>query len=231
MMKIFFTHISIRHFILVSLFFFIVKPVFAQTTETPDSVRFKALDCLYRSVQSLNNRNARFQAMQKELDDMHPLEPKSLDSVHIKENLVQCGKYLRFLDQHRQLLSKNLRLFADSIHIFKKQMNKEDERESLDKFLTAYQEEAAAFTGYSQRLSLMITDLRSALTFLQTVPMTRVGDNVTFNTDKSANEKYLDFEMKIAADQNAVDAAIGKTIKLSEKENKVIQEATAVLNR
>ena len=53
----------------------------------------------------------------------------------------------------------------------------------------------------------------------------------TFNTDKSANEKYLDFESKISAERMKVDGAIERSIKLTEKENKIIQETLSLFNR
>ncbi|MDP4220773.1 MAG: hypothetical protein Q8896_10075, partial [Bacteroidota bacterium] len=65
----------------------------AQTQETPDSVRFKTLGCLYRSIQALNDRNVRFKALQEELENMHPLEPQSMDSAHFATNLIQVAKY------------------------------------------------------------------------------------------------------------------------------------------
>ncbi|MDP4236611.1 MAG: hypothetical protein Q8919_09210, partial [Bacteroidota bacterium] len=98
-------------------------------------------------------------------------------------------------------------------------------------FLNAYREESSAFIGYSQRLSLMLTDIRAALVFLQTVPMERKGNDITFDTDKSANEKYLDFESRISVDQAQVDKAIDRSIKMTEKENKVIQETLGLLNK
>src|SRR5690242_16864712 len=80
----------------------------AQTSETPDSVRFKVLGCLYRSIQALNNRNVRFKALQDELEDMHPIEPQSMDSAHFVNNLEQVSKYLVFLNAHRSQLTKNI---------------------------------------------------------------------------------------------------------------------------
>ncbi len=204
--------------------------VFAQPKETPDSVRFKALGCLYRSIIALNHRNVRFKALQDELEDMHPLEPQSLDSVRIKTNIEQAGKYLKFLESHRSEINKNLRLFSDSVKGFETLMNKQEEKRSLENFLKAYKEESSAFILYSQYLSVMITDIRFALVFLQTVPMERNGNDVTFNTDKSANEKYLNFESKVSADRMKVDEAIEKSISLTEKENKIIQETTTLLN-
>ncbi|MDP4237695.1 MAG: hypothetical protein Q8919_14725 [Bacteroidota bacterium] len=203
----------------------------AQTQETPDSVRFKTLGCLYRSIQALNDRNVRFKALQEELENMHPLEPQSMDSAHFAANLIQVAKYLSFLESHRQQLSKNIRLLADTIHLLAAQMNKEEEKKALMNFLNAYREESSAFIGYSQRLSLMLTDIRAALVFLQTVPMERKGNDITFDTDKSANEKYLDFESRISIDQAQVDKAIDRSIKMTEKENKVIQETLGLLNK
>ncbi|MDP4221520.1 MAG: hypothetical protein Q8896_13875, partial [Bacteroidota bacterium] len=146
-------------------------------------------------------------------------------------NLIQVAKYLRFLESHRQQLSKNIRLLADTIHLLAAQMNKEEEKKALMNFLNAYREESSAFIGYSQRLSLMLTDIRAALVFLQTVPMERKGNDITFDTDKSANEKYLDFESRISVDQAQVDKAIDRSIKMTEKENKVIQETLGLLNK
>jgi len=205
--------------------------VSAQPNETPDSIRFKALGCLYRAIQALNDRNVRFKALQEELENMHPLEPQSMDSAHFKANLVQVSKYLLFLEQHRTQLSKNIRIFSDSVHQFVSLMNKDEEKQALEKFLNAYKEESSAFIGYSQRLSIMITEIRKALFFLQTVPMERKGNDVTFNTDKSANEKYLDFESKISSDQMKVDQAIERSITLTEKENKIIVETTSLFNK
>jgi hypothetical protein len=207
------------------------QPLLAQTKETPDSVRFKALGCMFRAIKSVNDRNVRLQGLQKELDAMQPLAPQNMDSTHFALNLIQVGKYLRFLQSHREELAKNLHAVTDSIRLLEKLMNSEEEKKALEEFLIAYREESSAFTGYSQRLSLMVTDIRSALTFLQTVPMTRKGNDVTFNTDKSANEKYLDYESKISVEQSQVDVAIDKTVKLSEKENKAIQLVTDILNK
>ncbi|MEI8134502.1 MAG: hypothetical protein WCH46_05405 [bacterium] len=203
----------------------------AQTPETPDSVKTLTLGCLFRSIAAVNKRNVKLQGLQKELEAMQPLAPQNLDSDIIASNLTQVAKYLRFLESHRQQLSMNLRIFADSVRILRSMVNQEDEKQALDHFLTAYKAESAAFTGYSQRLSLLITDIRSALTFMKTVPMTRKGNDVTFNTDKSANDKYMDFQSKLSAGQFQVDDAIARTIKLSEKENAIIQEATTVFNR
>lgn len=203
----------------------------AQPKETPDSIRFKTLGCLYRAIQALNDRNVRFKALQEELEDMHPLEPQSMDSSHITSNIAKVRKYLLFLESHRSQLGKNVRVFSDSILILSALMNTDEEKGALVNFLKAYKEESAAFINYSQRLSLMLTDTRNALMFLLTVPMERKGNDVTFNTDKSANEKYLDFESKISADQMQVDQAIERSIKMTEKENKVIMEATTLLNK
>lgn len=215
-------------FSLCSLF---SSSVIAQQKETPDSVRVKALGCLYRAIQSLNNRNVRFKAMQEQLEDMHPLEPQSMDSSHFADNLIKVSKYLLFLESHRKQIARNTRNFSDSIQKFETLMGSEKEKNSLAQFLVAYMEEASAFIGYSQRLSLMLTDIRNALFFLQTVPMERKGNDITFNTDRSANEKYLDFESKISAGQMQVDQAIERMIKLTEKENKAIQESISLLNK
>lgn len=203
----------------------------AQPKDTPDSVRFKALGCLYRAIQSLNDRNVRFKSLQVELEDMHPLEPQSMDSLHFAQNLIKVSKYLLFLESHRTQITRNTRFFSDSIQKFEALMAREEEKKSLAKFLTAYKEESTAFIGYSQRLSLMLTDIRNALFFLQTVPMERKGNDITFNTDRSANEKYLDFESKITAEQMQVDRAIEKMIKLTEKENVAIQASITLLNK
>jgi hypothetical protein len=202
-----------------------------QHAETPDSIRFKALGCLYHGIQIVNERNARLQGLQHELEEMQPLAPQNMDTVHFKTNLSKAAKYLSFLESHRREMAKNLRIISDSIKFYKTLLNEEDQREALDKFLSAYKEEASGFSGYTQRLSKMITDIHSALTFLLTVPMTRNGNDVTFNTDPSANQKYLDYESKLTKDQYDIDGAIDRTVKMSEKENKVIIEATSLLNR
>ncbi len=169
--------------------------------------------------------------MQEELEDMRPLEPQSMDSVHFANNLIKVSKYLLFLESHRRQITHNTRVFSDSIERFKSLMGSEEERKSLTKFLDAYKEESSAFIGYSQRLSLLLTDIRTALFYLETVPMERKGNDITFNTDRSANEKYLDFESMITAGQMHVDNAIAKMIKLTEKENKAIQESITLLNK
>jgi hypothetical protein len=213
--------------ILAILFF--SQSAFAQ--ETPDSIRFKTLGCIYNAIGEVNHRNVRLQALQHELEDMQPLAPQNMDSAHFAENLAKSTKYLLFLESHRRDLTSGTRKYVDSLRYYQTLMKQEDQKEAVEKFLTAYKEEAAAFMGYSQRLSLMVTDIRLAIVFLQTVPMSRKGNDITFNTDKSANEKYLDFQSKISSGQYAVDAAIEKTVKLSEKENKAIHEAMQVLNQ
>jgi hypothetical protein len=215
-------------FLFCSLFSSVVS---AQEKETPDTVRYKALGCLYRAIQALNDRNVRFKSLQEELENMHPLEPQNMDSAHFKTNIAQSAKYLLFLEQHRTQLNKNIRVFSDSVHLLILQMNKDEEKKALEKFLSAYKQESAAFIGYSQRLSLMITDIKKALLFLQTVPMIHKGNDVVFNTDKSANEKYLDFESTISNEQMKVDQAIERSITLTEKENKIIVETTSLFNK
>ena len=205
--------------------------VFAQPASTPDSVRFKVLGVLYRAVGALNNRNVRFKAMQDELEDMHPIEPQSMDSAHLAANYIQVGKYLQFLETHRTQITKNAQLVSDSIRMLEAMLTGDEEKKALKNFLASYKEESGAFIRYSQYLSVMITDIRFAIAFLQTVPMERKGNEVTFNTDKSANEKYLDFESKISAERMKVDDAIEKSIKLTEKENKVIQETLSLFNK
>ena len=214
-----------------SLLLLFSSSAFTQTSETPDSVRFKVLGCLYRSIGALNNRNVRFKALQDELEEMHPLEPQSMDSVHFAANYAQVTKYLVFLESHRSEIAKNVRLLSDTVRLLEKMITKEEEKKALVNFLSAYKEESAAFTLYSQYLSVMLTDIRFAIAFLQTVPMERKGNDVTFNTDKSANEKYLDFESKISAERMKVDEAIEKSIKLTEKENKIIQETLSLFNK
>ncbi len=205
--------------------------VIAQSKDTPDSVRFNTLGCLYRAIQALNNRNVRFKAMQEELENMRPLEPQSMDSVHFANNLIKVSKYLLFLESHRKQITRNTKVLSDSIQKFEALMGSEEEKKSLNSFLVAYKEESAAFIGYSQRLSLLLTDIRTALFYLETVPMERKGNDITFNTDRSANEKYLDFENMITAGQMQVDNAIAKMIKLTEKENKAIQQSITLLNK
>ncbi len=205
--------------------------VLAQQTETSDSVKFKTLGCLYRAIQALNSRNIRFKALQEELEEMHPLEPQGMDSVHFKANIEKCAKYLLFLASHRAEIQKNVRHFTDTAKILTEQMSKDEEKKSLTDFLAAYKEESSAFILYSQYLSVMITDIRMALVFLQTVPMTRTGNDISFNTDKSANEKYMDFESKVSADRSKVDQAIERSIKLTEQENKIIQATIALFNK
>jgi len=207
------------------------QEIFAQPKDTPDSIRFAALGSLYRSIQSVNKRNMRLQGLQKEFEEMQPLAPQNLDSVHLEANLAQVRKYLLFLNNHRNELKKNLSVVNDSLKMFEAKMNKDEEKKAIEDFLEAYREESAAFTGYSQRLSLMLTQVRNALMFLQTVPMTINGNDVTFNTDKSANEKYMDYESTISNGQIEVDKAIERTVKLTEKENKAIQEAADALNK
>lgn len=218
-------------FFFVAAVHFLPQPGIAQPKDTPANVRFKALDCMFGAIRSVNDRNQRLQGLQKELDAMQPLAPQSMDSVHFAHNLVQVGKYLRFLESLRQQLGQHLHVVSDSIRLLEKMMSRDDEKKSLEDFLIAYREESLGFKNYTQWLSLMITDIRKALTFLKTVPMTRTGNDVTFNTDKSANEKYLDYESKISAGQYQVDNAIDKTVKLSEKENTAIQAAAKLLNR
>ena len=203
----------------------------AQRSETSDSVRFKVLGCLYRSIEALNKRNVRFKSLQDELEAMHPLEPQSMDSVHFAANLNQVAKYLRFLNTHRTEITKGVRALSDTIRMLENLVAKDAEKKALENFLAAYKDESAAFIRYSQYLSVMLTDVRLAIVFLQGVPMERKGNEVTFNTDKSANEKYLDFESRIAAERMKVDDAIEHSIKLTEKENKVIQETLALFNK
>ena len=154
-------HLICARFVL----FFLSSSVFAQTSETPDSVRFKVLGCLYRAIGALNSRNVRFKALQDELEDMHPLEPQSMDSTHLAANHAQVTKYLIFLESHRKELTKNLRIFSDSIHLLEQMLSKEEEKKSLANFLSAYKEESAAFILYSQYLSVMLTDIRFAIVF------------------------------------------------------------------
>lgn len=213
----------------VSLFF--LSPAFAQPKETPDSVKFKTLGCLYRSIQSLNARNIRFQALQKELENMNPLMPQSMDSASLIKNLTSVNKYLRFLESHRAFITKNNRVFSDSVKLLSALMVREEEKKSLTNFLHAYSEESEAFIWYSQKLSVMLNDIHTTLVFLQTVPMEIKDSVVTFNTDRSANEKFMEFQSKIAADQMEVDEAIDHSIKLTEKENKIIAETTALLSK
>ena len=203
----------------------------AQQTETPDSVRFKVLGCLYRSIGALNSRNVRFKALQDELEDMHPIEPQSMDSAHFVKNREQVTKYLAFLETHRSQLSKNIRLLSDTIRMLETTVTKEEEQKALANFLSAYKDESAAFILYSQYLSVMLTDIRHAIEFLQTVPMVRNGNDIAFNTDRSANDKYMDYESKISAERMKVDQAIDKSIKLTEKENAIIQETLRIFNR
>ena len=203
----------------------------AQVSETPDSVRFKTLGVLYRAIGALNTRNVRFKALQDDLEDMHPIEPQSMDSAHLATNLGKITKYLFFLNSHRSEITKGVRAFSDSIHMFEQMVNKEEEKKALENFLTAYKDESAAFIRYSQYLSVMLTDIKLTIVFLQTVPMTLNGKEVTFNTDPSANQKYIDFEMKIQEERAKVDEAIEKSIKLTEKENKIIQETLTLFNR
>lgn len=211
--------------------FFFLSPAFAQTKETPDSVKFKTLGCLYRSIQSLNARNIRFQALQKELENMNPLMPQSMDSATLTKNLTSVNKYLSFLESHRAFLAKNNRIFSDSVKLLSALMAREEEKKSLTNFLHAYSEESEAFIRYSQKLTVMLNDIHTTLVFLQTVPMEIKDSVVTFNTDRSANEKFMDFQSKIAADQMEVDEAIDRSIKLTEKENKIITETTALLSK
>jgi len=218
-------------FLFVTAVIFFQQPSIAQPKDTPANVRFKALDCMFGAIRTVNDRNQQLQGLQKELDAMQPLAPQSMDSVHFAQNLAQVGKYLRYLETVRQQLGQHLHVVTDSIRLLEKMMNRDDEKKSLEDFLIAYREESLGFKNYTQWLSLMITDIRKALTFLKTVPMTRTGNDVTFNTDKSANDKYLDYESKISAGQFQVDNAIDKTIKLSEKENTAIQAAAKLLNR
>jgi hypothetical protein len=203
----------------------------AQQQETPDSVRYKTLGCLYRAIQSLNDRNVRFKALQEELEEMHPLQPENMDSLHFAENLIKVSKYLIFLESHRNQITRNTRIFSDSIQKFQTLVSSGEEKKSLADFLAAYKEESSAFIGYSQRLSLMLTDIRAALFFLQTVPIIHKGKDVEFNTDKSANEKYMDFEGKISAGQMQIDKAIDRMIKLTEKENKAIQGSVNLFSK
>jgi hypothetical protein len=217
-----------KHFFIIVLF---LLPGILRAKETPDSVRSQTLGCINRAIMEVNKRNGNLQGLQHELEAMQPLAPQNMDSVHFAGNLESAGKYLRFLVSHRKELTVGTRKFVDSLRAFQSLMQQEDEKQAIEKFLTAYKEEAAAFMGYSERLTLLVTEIRSALTYLKTVPMERKGDVVTFNTDKSANEKYLDYESKITNWQYQVDEAITKTVKLSEKENKVIQETMQVLNR
>jgi hypothetical protein len=203
----------------------------AQNTDTSDSVRFKTLGCLYRAITALNNRNVRFKALQDELEDMHPIEPQSMDSVHLKENLAKVAKYLLFLNDHRAQLKKGVLQLADTIKLLEKIISNDDGKKSLEKFIKSYEKESEAFIQYSMYLSVMLTDIRHAIEFLQTVPMEHKGNDVVFNTDKSANEKYLDFESKISMDRMKVDEAIDRSIKLTESENKIIQETLALFNK
>ena len=213
------------------LLFSFSSSILAQPKETPDSVKFKTLGCLYRSIQALNSRNIRFKALQEELEDMHPLEPQSMDSAHFSANLEQIGKYLRFLASHRAEIQKNVKLLADTVKLLTQEMSKEEEKKALTDFYTAYKEESSAFIVYSSYLTVMLTDIRMALAFLQTVPMTRNGNDITFNTDKSANEKYLEFETKVSADRSKIDQAIERSIKLTEKENTIIQSTITLFNK
>jgi hypothetical protein len=210
---------------------FVCSSAGAQTNETPDSVRFKVLGCLYRSIGALNSRNVRFKALQDELEDMHPIEPQSMDSAHFVTNRAQVTKYLAFLETHRSQLSKNMRLLSDTIHLLEQTVTKEEERKALADFFAAYKDETAAFILYSQYLSVMLTDIRHAIEFLQTVPMERKGNDIAFNTDRSANDKYMDYESKISAERMKVDEAIDRSIKLTDKENKIIQETLSLFNR
>jgi hypothetical protein len=226
---------SNRSFVILLLcgivFFFETAPSAAQPKETPDSVRFGALRCLYRSILTVNKRNMRLQGMQKEFEDMQPLAPQNLDSAHLAENLAKVRKDLLILNDQRHELTKNLRVYADTLRNFEALMVKEDEKKAVENFLSAYQLESAAFTGYSQRLSLMLTVVRQSLIFLQTVPMEHKGNDIVFATDTSATIKYLDFQGQISQDQMEVDKAIERSIKLTAKENVAIQEAADILNR
>jgi len=203
----------------------------AQPKETPDSVKFKTLNCLYHSIQELNNRNIRFKALQEELENMNPLMPKSMDSVSLVNNLAKVDKYLRFLELHRYQIAKSNKISGDSIKLLSALVATEEEKRSLANFHHAYSEESEAFILYSQKLTAMLGDIRKAIVFLQTVPMEIKGETVTFNTDRSANDKFMDFQSKIAADQMEVDEAIDRSIKLTEKENKIIMETTTLLNK
>jgi hypothetical protein len=211
--------------------FLISAAGFSQPAETSDSVRFKVLGCLYRSIGALNNRNVRFKALQDELEDMHPIEPQSMDSLHLAANLEKITKYLLFLKTHRDDIKKNERVFTDSIQLLKKLVVKEEEKKSLSDFLAAYKEESAAFVLYSQYLSVMLTDIKKTVIFLQTVPMEHNGNTVTFNTDPSANQKYLDYEVKIQQERADVDQAIERSITLTEKENTIIQQTLGLFNK
>lgn len=204
---------------------------FAQPKETPDSVKFQTLSCLYHSIQQLNNRNIRFKALQDDLENMNPLMPKSMDSLSMANNLTKIDKYLRFLELHRYQITKSDKISADSIKLLSALVSTNEEKRSLANFLHAYTEESDAFILYSQKLTTMLGDIRKAILFLQTVPMEIKGEMVTFNTDRSANEKFMDFQSQIAADQMAVDEAIDRSIKLTEKENKIIMETTSLLNK
>ncbi|MEP7235301.1 MAG: hypothetical protein ABI778_08395 [Ignavibacteriota bacterium] len=202
-----------------------------QPQETPDSVRFKTLGVLYRAISGLNTRNVRFKALQDELELMHPIEPQGMDSLHFAENLIQITKYLRFLETHRSDLTRSVRSLSDSIAIFTKLVTKAEEKKALADFLRSYKDESAQFIRYSQALSGMLVELKNTIVFLQTVPMTRNGMEITFNTDPSANQKYLDFQMKVQDERMKVDQEIDKSIALTEKENKVIQATLLLFNQ
>ena len=223
------THYLLPTCLLAIILFF--TPTLSQAQETPDSTRFQTLGCIYHAITEVNQRNGRLQGLQRDLEAMQPLAPQNMDSVHFADNLGSVGKYLRFLVSHRKELTIGTRRFIDSLRRYQLVLVKKEEKEAVEKFITAYKEEAAAFMLYSERLSLMVTEIRSALQFLKTVPMERKGNDITFDTDRSANEKYLDYESKISNWQFQVDEAIQRTVKLSEKENKAIHEAMQVLNQ
>jgi hypothetical protein len=209
--------------------FLLASTAIAQTKEISDSVRFKTIGSLYRAIQALNNRNTKFKALQDELDAMHPLESQSMDSVHLSKNLLQLTKYAQFLESHRSQLNRNIQLLSDSVKYFSSLMKNEEEKKALDNFLKAYKEESAAFIFYSNKLSKLLLQIRSTLIFLQTVPMERKGDQIVFNTDKSANDKYMEMQTAVNEARGQVDAAIDNSIKTTEKANAIIQESTRVL--
>ena len=208
-----------------------IRSGFAQPKETPDTVRFKAVGCLYRAIQALNDRNVRFKALQEELDAMHPFEPQNLDTAVIAENIAKLTKYLRFLDLHKAQLDRNIRKFSDSVNLFSVMMGSDEEKTALKNFVGAYKDESGFFIQYSNKLSTLLLDIRSGLVFLQTVPMERQGKDVAFKTDRSANEKFMDYQSQAALAKTQVDGAIEKSINFTVKANKIIQESTSVLTR
>jgi hypothetical protein len=110
-------------------------------------------------------------------------------------------------------------------------MSNEEEKKALTNFFKAYKEESTAFILYSNKLSKMLLNLRSALVFLQTVPMEHKDGQIIFATDKSANDKYMEMVSAVNDARSQVDAAIDKSIKTTEKANAIIQESTRVLGR